>query len=344
MQISKFKDTGGTPALRKRKKDVEEILTRNTIVSSQNLLCFFGGNTVMVHVKLEDIVEAIDSSSEETSAFIHKPTGTVYFITNEEIGIAEDDEDEEDCPEWQKENIQIARDYLKRPEDYLALPTKFDLDEYRLMEQFCLAIEDNAVREKMLYAIKGSGAFRRFKEELRHFNLADEWYKQRDLAIRDFARDWCLEHDLSLVKPAQLDKDCIFCKILARELPSSIVYQDEYCTAFLDAQPVNPGHVLIVPNSHAVLLEDIEEQLAGHLFKTAQKVGQALRTCGIQCEGVNIFLADGQAAMQEVPHVHLHVFPRFSGDGFGLQFGPGYTNKPERSELDQIAEQIRLAL
>jgi histidine triad (HIT) family protein len=105
------------------------------------------------------------------------------------------------------------------------------------------------------------------------------------------------------------------CKILAREIPSSIVYHDELCTAFMDIQPINPGHVLIVPNRHATLLQDIDPQLAGHLFKIAQQIDQTLRTTGgIECEGVNIFLADGQAAMQEVPHVHLHVFPRFTGE------------------------------
>jgi histidine triad (HIT) family protein len=71
------------------------------------------------------------------------------------------------------------------------------------------------------------------------------------------------------------------------------------------------------------------------------RVAAALRTCGVRCEGVNLFLADGEAAGQEVFHVHLHVFPRFAGDGFGLKFSPKYFVLPLRSELDNIAREIR---
>jgi histidine triad (HIT) family protein len=137
---------------------------------------------------------------------------------------------------------------------------------------------------------------------------------------------------------------CIFCEILAGKLPSSIVYQDEICSAFLDIQPVNPGHVLVIPNQHAAYLADLDEETGAHIFRVAQRTAAALRVSGVQCEGVNFFLADGEAAMQEVFHVHLHVFPRYQGDGFGLEFSLDYFTLPERSELDGIAEDIRNAL
>jgi histidine triad (HIT) family protein len=70
----------------------------------------------------------------------------------------------------------------------------------------------------------------------------------------------------------------------------------------------------------------------------------ALRRSGLLCEGVNMLLADGEAAMQSVFHVHLHVFPRFSGDGFGLKLGPKYFHKPSRSELEEAGTRIRAAL
>jgi len=73
-------------------------------------------------------------------------------------------------------------------------------------------------------------------------------------------------------------------------------------------------------------------------------VAEGLRRSGLKCEGVNLYLADGEAALQEVFHVHLHVIPRFRGDGFGLKFSPGYGMKPERKEMDTIAEQIRRAI
>ena len=137
--------------------------------------------------------------------------------------------------------------------------------------------------------------------------------------------------------------DCIFCKILSGELPSSIVYQDDQCTALMDIQPVNPGHVLVIPNDHAAYLADLDEQVGGHIFQIGQRLAAALRKSGVRCEGVNFFLADGEAAMQEIFHVHLHVFPRYEGDGFGLTFSPDYFTLPERAELDRIAEDIQQA-
>lgn len=138
--------------------------------------------------------------------------------------------------------------------------------------------------------------------------------------------------------------ECIFCDILSGKLPSSVVYRDERCTALMDIQPINPGHVLVVPNSHAACLADLEGGVGSDLFGVAQRVAAALRVSGLRCEGVNLFLADGEAAGQEVFHVHLHVFPRHKGDGFGFKFPPGYSSKPERRELDAIALQIKQAL
>lgn len=134
--------------------------------------------------------------------------------------------------------------------------------------------------------------------------------------------------------------ECTFCEILAGRLPSSMVYQDECCSAFMDIQPVNPGHVLVIPNRHGVSLGGLDEETGAHLFNVGQRVAQALRQSGLKCEGVNLFLADGEAAGQEVFHVHLHVFPRYHGDGFGFRFGPDYRNRPSRAGLDMMAEII----
>jgi diadenosine tetraphosphate (Ap4A) HIT family hydrolase len=80
------------------------------------------------------------------------------------------------------------------------------------------------------------------------------------------------------------------------------------------------------------------------MFEVAQRMAAALRRAGLKCEGVNLFLADGEQAGQEVPHVHLHVFPRFSGDGFDPKLPPSYGRQPERPELDRIAAGIRAGL
>jgi histidine triad (HIT) family protein len=137
---------------------------------------------------------------------------------------------------------------------------------------------------------------------------------------------------------------CVFCRILSGELPGTFVHRDEHCAAFMDIQPVNPGHLLVVPVRHAPYLADLDQATAGRLMQVAHRLTAALRQSGLRCEGVNLFLADGEAAMQEVFHVHLHVFPRYHQDGFGLRFAPHYYTKPERTELENAAERIRTAL
>lgn len=109
----------------------------------------------------------------------------------------------------------------------------------------------------------------------------------------------------------------------------------------MDIQPVNPGHVLVVPVAHAEFVCDLEPVTLAHMVTVAQRITSAVRASGVRCEGVNWALADGEAAGQEVPHVHLHVFPRFTGDGFSLTFGPDYSSLPARGSLDQIAALIK---
>lgn len=123
-----------------------------------------------------------------------------------------------------------------------------------------------------------------------------------------------------------------------------MVFQDDCCSAFMDIQPVNPGHVLVVPNTHAPDLASLRAEDGAHLFRVAQRLAAVLVSGVVRCEGVNFFLADGKAAGQEVFHVHLHVFPRYLGDGFGLVFPPAYSEKPERRTLDRLAEKIRSVL
>lgn len=137
---------------------------------------------------------------------------------------------------------------------------------------------------------------------------------------------------------------CVFCAIIRGSAPASVVYADDQVLAFMDIRPVNPGHVLVVPRTHASHLADLDGAVGGHLFTVGMRLATAVRKSGIRCEGVNLFLADGEAAGQEVMHVHLHVLPRFRGDGFGFRFGPGYRTLPERTALDEAAATLRQAL
>ncbi len=138
--------------------------------------------------------------------------------------------------------------------------------------------------------------------------------------------------------------ECVFCNIVKGTVPESIVYDDEKVLAFMDIQPVNPGHVLVIPKVHASGLPDLDEETGAYMFKVGMRVADAVKRSGVKCEGVNLLLSDGRAAFQEILHVHLHVIPRFEGDNLHIGFGRQYRLKPGRNELDRIAAKIRSAL
>lgn len=109
---------------------------------------------------------------------------------------------------------------------------------------------------------------------------------------------------------------CVFCDIVAGRAPASFVYRDDRVTAFLDHRPVTPGHLLVIPNDHLITLAELDDGLLADITRLGARMASALRASGLPCEGINLFLADGEAAGQEVFHAHLHVFPRTPGDGF----------------------------
>ena len=135
--------------------------------------------------------------------------------------------------------------------------------------------------------------------------------------------------------------ECIFCRIITHDLPASFVYQDDIVSSFLDIQPVNPGHLLVVPRVHATVMRDLPAATAQHMMEVAQRLMSGLREASLRCEGVNLFLADGEVAGQEIAHVHLHVIPRHTNDGFGFRFAPDYGTLPQREELDDVASAVR---
>ena len=134
---------------------------------------------------------------------------------------------------------------------------------------------------------------------------------------------------------------CVFCEIVEGRSPASVAYEDDLCLAIMTIEPVNPGHLLVLPRAHAPYLADLDDATGGHLFTVAMRMTAAIRASGLRCEGVNLFLADGEAAFQEVFHVHLHVFPRFAGDPFGIS--ADWSVHPSREELDANAALIRRA-
>jgi histidine triad (HIT) family protein len=136
--------------------------------------------------------------------------------------------------------------------------------------------------------------------------------------------------------------DCIFCSIVRGEAPASFTHEDDTVVAFMDIQPITHGHMLVVPREHAVLMHDVNETVAMRAFKVARQLAELARQT-LGASGVNLFVADGEVAFQDVPHFHVHVIPRYAGDGFSLSFPATYENAPSRAELETVAAAIRAA-
>ena len=132
--------------------------------------------------------------------------------------------------------------------------------------------------------------------------------------------------------------DCIFCDIVAGEAPASFVHQDELVSAFLDIRPVAPGHLVVISNKHVSLSHDLPDTSADRLFAVARRLARTLRQSGaVRADGINLLVADGEPAGQEVLHAHLHVIPRFPGDGFEMEAAAWRNPPPTREELDTHA-------
>jgi len=113
--------------------------------------------------------------------------------------------------------------------------------------------------------------------------------------------------------------------------------------AFMDIRPVQPGHVLLVPRTHAKLIPELDAASLTALWSVATDLNRSLRDSTLPVEAVSVYVADGEAAGQEVAHVHIHLIPRRAHDGFGFRFPVGYGFHPPRIELEAIAGQIRQA-
>ena len=130
--------------------------------------------------------------------------------------------------------------------------------------------------------------------------------------------------------------DCIFCKIIEGESPSSTVYEDEYCKAILDVNPAAKGHVIVLTKEHAENVFSISDEALSKAICVAKKVAAALKKT-YDCDGVNILQNNGEAAGQSVFHLHIHVIPRFEGDSINMLWKPG--EMP--SDLAETAEAIK---
>lgn len=134
--------------------------------------------------------------------------------------------------------------------------------------------------------------------------------------------------------------DCVFCKIVAGEIPASVVHEDAHAIAFMDVGQVNPGHVLVATKAHLENVFELDDERAGAVFQAAARVARAVRAA-YSPHGVTLYQANGKAAFQTVFHFHIHVLPRWADDGVRLTWP---AKQPSRAELDSSAARIRAQL
>ena len=149
-------------------------------------------------VNLLAVVDQMDVISDEVTAYINRKNGELVTFTAEDISLAEEEDDNYSVPEWQREIVDAAKQALSN-DDYLELPDKFEMDEYGIMERYSYAIEDEQVRDALLKAIKGKGAFRRFKDKVHEKGIDKNWHQFRTNAFKQIAADFLLSQGIAFV-------------------------------------------------------------------------------------------------------------------------------------------------
>jgi Uncharacterised protein family (UPF0158) len=143
-----------------------------------------------VKVSLQAVVDELDALMEGCVAYVNAKTGELISLSEDDRMLAEQQVDpEEEIPKWQQEALPKIRDVLES-EDYLELPSKFDIHEYAIMENFCYSIDDPRLRSELLNAIRGSGAFSRFKSVIHSRKIQNAWYAFKQAALERIAIDW----------------------------------------------------------------------------------------------------------------------------------------------------------
>jgi hypothetical protein len=150
-----------------------------------------------VIVSLKDVVDAMDLPNNEWTSYLNPKTGEIVTVTDEDLRLVEDEDlEEEDLPEWQRETLVKAREAVESGE-FVALPDKFDIHEWAIMERFSNSQASAVRRDELLDAIHGAGAFRSFRSATRGLGVEDDWFRFRQAAFEEIAKDWLKANDVS---------------------------------------------------------------------------------------------------------------------------------------------------
>jgi hypothetical protein len=153
-----------------------------------------------IQVKLKDIIEEMEIQFEESRSLLNITTGEIVLVTSEDLRAAEDEKPFDHLSEWEQENRMIAIDVVENFENYKELPTKNEVNEYEIIEDFCLTVIDPRKQESLLRVIKGKGAFRRFKDKIIDFEIEDQWYSYRDEHLKQIAIELCQENNINFIE------------------------------------------------------------------------------------------------------------------------------------------------
>jgi len=145
---------------------------------------------------IQDIVAAVDFQSDLSDSYLCVETGEVCTYADDELRDAEEETDLSDSPDWYREAVSKAKEFLQNEDSYIALPSKSDFNEYRIMERFISSVAISEQAEILYNAIKGKGAFRRFRDTLERFVLLEQWYEYKEERLVEFVKDWCEDQEI----------------------------------------------------------------------------------------------------------------------------------------------------
>jgi len=134
--------------------------------------------------------------------------------------------------------------------------------------------------------------------------------------------------------------NCLFCRIIRKEIPSYVIYEDKEVIAFLDILPVNPGHALVLPKRHFDSFLEMDEKSITSVFSAAKDIANSILKA-VNAHGFNLLVNDKKAAGQLIDHVHIHIIPRFEGDGYEHWHGKRLSDEEMRTTADKVKSRLK---
>lgn len=153
----------------------------------------------MKKIKISEIIDGIESQTDELNSYFNTSTGEIVNITFEDFYAAESQIDITTFPKWQQDSVNLAKEIIFS-DDYIGFPTPYEINEYKIMKTFSFNISDEILSEIFLKALKGKGAFKRFKNLLIQYNLREQWFTYRTNHLTTIAKDWCDRNKIEYIE------------------------------------------------------------------------------------------------------------------------------------------------